>query len=183
MHSAAIQGVRKSAATMLWEIPSLTNQLLLVSDPKKGGRFLLIGNDHRLAWILVPHWSNGKDANVTARGKFVRGCHHPWVCPAPCVWQQDEGGRGGLWGPRNFLLANPFWFPWRLAQRAEREVNRLGAALARRTGQEDEKAILHRWRRLAVLLQMNNAAILTGFRVEQLTVTASCSVQACTSCD
>ena len=27
------------------------------------------------------------------------------------------------------------------------------------------------------------AAILTGFRVEQLTVTASCSVQACTSCD
>ena len=150
---------------------------------KKGGRFLLIGNDHRLAWILVPHWSNGKDANVTARGKFVRGCHHPWVWPTICVWQQDEGGRGGLWGPRNFLLANPFWFPLRLAQRAEREVNRLGAALARRTGQEDGKAILHRWRRLAVLLQMNNAAILTGFRVEQLTVTASCSVQACTSCD
>ena len=38
MHSAAIQGVRKSAATMLWEIPSLTNQLLLVSDPKKRGK-------------------------------------------------------------------------------------------------------------------------------------------------
>ena len=36
---------------------------------------------------------------------------------------------------------------------------------------------------VAVLLQMNNAAILTGFGVEQLTVTASCSVQACTSCD
>ena len=29
----------------------------------------------------------------------------------------------------------------------------------------------------------DNAAILTGFGVEQLTVTASCSVQACTSCD
>ena len=38
MHSAAIQGVRKSAATMLWDIPSLTNQLLLVSDPKKRGQ-------------------------------------------------------------------------------------------------------------------------------------------------
>ena len=38
MHSAAILGVSKSAATMLWEIPSLTNQLLLVSDPKKRGK-------------------------------------------------------------------------------------------------------------------------------------------------
>ena len=63
------------------------------------------------------------------------------------------------------------------------QKERLGAALARRTGQEDGKAISHRWRRLAVLLQMNNAAILTGFGVEQLTVIASCSVQACTSCD
>ena len=75
------------------------------------GRCSLIGNDHQLAWILVPRWSNGKNANVTARGNFVWGCHRPWVCPAPCVWQQDEGGRGGLWGPRNFLLANPCWFP------------------------------------------------------------------------
>ena len=32
MHSAAIQGVRKSAATMLWEIPSLTKQLLMLQQ-------------------------------------------------------------------------------------------------------------------------------------------------------
>ena len=43
---------------------------------------------------------------------------------------------------------------------AEREVRKLGAALARHTGQEEGEAISHLWGRLGVLLQRGNAAIL-----------------------
>ena len=43
---------------------------------------------------------------------------------------------------------------------AERKVKKLGAALARHTGQEEGEAISHLWGRLGVLLQKGNAAIL-----------------------
>ena len=47
---------------------------------------------------------------------------------------------------------------------AEREVKKLGAALARHTGQEEGEAISHLWSRMGILLQRGNAAIL-GNRV------------------
>ena len=50
---------------------------------------------------------------------------------------------------------------------AEREVRKLGAALARHTGQEESEAIGHLWGRLGVLVQRGNAAIL-GNRVPSL---------------
>ena len=43
---------------------------------------------------------------------------------------------------------------------AEREVRKLGAALARHTGQEESEAIGHLWGRLGVLVQRVNAVIL-----------------------
>ena len=43
---------------------------------------------------------------------------------------------------------------------AEREVRKLGAALARHTGQEESEAIGHLWGRLGVLVQRGNAVIL-----------------------
>ena len=43
---------------------------------------------------------------------------------------------------------------------AEREVRKLGAALARHTGQEESEAIGHLWERLGVLVQRGNAVIL-----------------------
>ena len=42
---------------------------------------------------------------------------------------------------------------------AEREVKKLGAALARHTGQEEGEAISHLWGTLGVLLQRGNVAI------------------------
>ena len=45
---------------------------------------------------------------------------------------------------------------------AEREVKKLGAALARHTGQEEGEAISHLWGRLGVLLPRGNAAILAN---------------------
>ena len=50
---------------------------------------------------------------------------------------------------------------------AEREVRKLGAALARHTDQEESEAIAHLWGRLAVLIRRDNAAIL-GNRVPSL---------------
>ena len=49
-------------------------------------------------------------------------------------------------------------------QSAEREVRKLGSALARHTGQLEGEAISHLWGRLGILLQRGNAAIL-GNRV------------------
>ena len=40
------------------------------------------------------------------------------------------------------------------------EVKKLGAALARQTGQEEGEAVGHLWGRLGILLQRGNAAIL-----------------------
>ena len=62
------------------------------------------------------------------------------------------------------LVAESFggWHPG-----AQREVKKLGAALARHTGQEEAEAITHLWGRLGILLQRGNAAIL-GNRVPAL---------------
>ena len=43
---------------------------------------------------------------------------------------------------------------------AVREVERLGAALARQSGQNENEAVRRLWGKLAVLLQRGNAAIL-----------------------
>ena len=47
---------------------------------------------------------------------------------------------------------------------AEREVKKLGSALARHTGQPEGEAISHLWGRLGILLQRGNVALL-GNRV------------------
>ena len=139
--------------------------------PTKEGRFLLPGNDRRPADILVPHWSSGQDAamDVTvvmplqqailtgaattpgfaldyAHGNKVRGaeeeCRAQGIAFLPMV-AESLGGWHNV---------------------AEREVKKLGAALARHTGQDEGEAISHLWGRLGVLLQRGNAAIL-GNRV------------------
>ena len=43
-----------------------------------------------------------------------------------------------------------------------REVERLGAALARHTGQEEKEAVRHMWGKLGMLLQRGNAQILAN---------------------
>ena len=43
---------------------------------------------------------------------------------------------------------------------AGRQVKKLGAALARHTGQEEGEAVSHLWSRMGILLQRGNAAIL-----------------------
>ena len=45
---------------------------------------------------------------------------------------------------------------------AVREVARLGAAMARQSGQEEDEAVRHLWGKLGMLLQRGNAAILAN---------------------
>ena len=42
------------------------------------------------------------------------------------------------------------------------EVERLGVALARQSGQDEDEAVRHLWGKLAILLQRGNAAILAN---------------------
>ena len=62
------------------------------------------------------------------------------------------------------IVAETFggWHP-----EAGREVKKLGAALARHTGQEEGEAVSHIWSRMGILLQRGNAAIL-GNRIPAL---------------
>ena len=55
------------------------------------------------------------------------------------------------------IVAETFggWHP-----EAGRQVKKLGAALARHTGQEEGEAVSHLWSRMGILLQRGNAAIL-----------------------
>ena len=141
--------------------------------PVREGRFLLPGTDRRPADVLVPNWVGGKDAamDVTitplqaatmpgaantaghaldhAHGRKVRGA-------------EEECRRQGIvFLP---LVAETFG-GWHSS--AGREVRKLGAALARQTGQDEGEAASHLWRRLGILLQRGNAAIL-GNRVPAL---------------
>ena len=142
--------------------------------PVREGRFLLPGNDRRPADVLIRNWVGGKDAalDVTvvtplqdatmpaaantaghalnhAYGRKMNGAH-------------EECRRQGI----AFLpiVAETFggWHP-----EAGREVKKLGAALARHTGQDEGEAVSHIWSRMGILLQRGNAAIL-GNRIPAL---------------
>ena len=139
--------------------------------PVREGRFLLPGTDRRPADVLVPNWVGGKDAAMdvtivtplqqatmpgaaTTAGHALNHAYDRKVNGA-----EEECRRQGI----AFLpmVAETFggWHPG-----AEREVKKLGAALARHTGQEEGEAISHLWSRMGILLQRGNAAIL-GNRV------------------
>ena len=137
--------------------------------PAREVRFLIPGSDSRPADVLLPHRIGGKDAalDVTvvdpcqaatelgaattagfalnfAYGRKVRGageaCQQQGIAFLPMVVESFGG--------------------WHEA--SAREVERLGAALARHTGQEEKEAVRHMWGKLGMLLQRGNAQILAN---------------------
>ena len=139
--------------------------------PSKEGRFLLPGADRRPADILVPLCAGGRDAafDVTVvhplqDATVVRAATEPGHA---LNFAHDRKLRGAEEDCRQQgiaflpLVAESLggWHPC-----AEREVRKLGSALARHTGQLEGEAIAHLWGRLGILLQRGNAAIL-GNRV------------------
>ena len=135
--------------------------------PVREGRFLLPGNDRRPADVLIRNWVGGKDAalDVTVVTPIQDICLPGAANTAGHALShaygrklngaEEECRRQGI----AFLpiVAETFggWHP-----EAGRQVKKLGAALARHTGQEEGEAVSHLWSRMGILLQRGNAAIL-----------------------
>ena len=84
------------------------------------------------------------------------GSHWTGLCPHLCPPEKGKGGRGGLQetGYRLPSSGGGAMGGWHAS--AEREIKKLGSALARHTGQLEGEAISHLWRRLGILLQRGN---------------------------
>ena len=137
--------------------------------PVKEGRFLLPGQDRRPADVLLPFWNGGKDAaldvtvvNPLQRATLPQAAVNPGHALQFAFERKINGAaedcrrEGIAFLP---LLVESFG-GWHTA--AEREVKKLGAALARHTGQEEGQATGHLWGRLGILLQRGNAALLAN---------------------
>ena len=119
--------------------------------------------------LWLPHWVGGKDAALDIT--VVNSLH-----VANVVGAATEAGhalthafnrkmRGTAeachrQGSAFMLLVVESYGGWH--EMGVREVERLGAALARQSGQEEEEAVRHLWGKLGILLQRGNAAILAN---------------------
>ena len=139
--------------------------------PVKEGRFLLPGCDRRPADVLLHNWAQGRDAalDVTVvtpmRQDLVEQAATNPGHALSAKYDEKLNGAEELCrrqGMAFFPLAAETFGWWHRV--GEREVKKLGSALARHTGQEEGEAVHHLWGRLAILLQRGNPAIL-GNRV------------------
>ena len=128
---------------------------------------LLPGCDRRPADVLLPNWAQGRDAALDVT--VVTPLQQETIALAATTpghaltFAYERKIRGAEEACRRqgiaFIpLAAESFGGWHGA--GEREVRKLGAALARHTGQDEGEAVHHLWGRLGVLLQRGNAAIL-----------------------
>ena len=137
--------------------------------PVKEGRFLLPGADRRPADVLVPHWAGGRDVALDVTVVHpTQAATMPNAATTPgfaLSFAYDRKIRGAeedcqRQGIAFIPMVAESFGGWHTA--AEREVKKLGAALARHTGQEEGQATGHLWGRLGILLQRGNAALLAN---------------------
>ena len=137
--------------------------------PVREVRFLIPGEDSRPADVLLPHWIAGQDAAMdvtvvnpcqvatvmgaaTTAGHALQHAYTRKMRGAADACQQQ--------GVTFLPMVVESFGGWHKA--SVREVERLEAALARQTGQEEEEAVRHLWGKLGMLLQRGNAAILAN---------------------
>ena len=137
--------------------------------PVREVRFLIPGEDSRPADVLLPHWIAGQDAAMdvtvvnpcqvatvvgaaTTAGHALQHAYTRKMRGAADACQQQ--------GVTFLPIVVESFGGWH--EGSVREVERLGAALARQTGQEEEEAVRHLWGKLGMLLQRGNAAILAN---------------------
>ena len=143
--------------------------------PAREGRGLIPGRaGARPADVLIPRWSGGRDAalDVTVTHPLQQA-HLAGAAAEPGYSLTQAFNRKVAGAGEECQAAGIAFIPlvaesfggWHTA--AEREVRKLGAALARHTGQEEGEAIGHLWGRLGILLQRGNAALLAN-RVPEL---------------
>jgi hypothetical protein len=137
--------------------------------PTRDGRFLLQGADRRPADVLIPHWTGGRDTalDVTvinplqvamvARAAITPGHALTVAYERKMRGAAEECRRQGI----VFLpLAAESLGGWHKV--AVAEARKLGAALARHTGQEEGEAQQQLFQRLSILLMRGNASLFTN---------------------
>ena len=141
--------------------------------PVKEGRFLLPGADRRPADVLIPHWTGGQDTalDVTVTSSLQtatvdRESTEPGYAltlahERKLLGAEEDCRRQGLAFVPLTVEALGGWHP-----SAEAQVKKLGSSLALHSGQEEEETISFLWRRLSILLQKGNCAIL-GNRIPE----------------
>jgi len=138
-------------------------------SPVKEGRFLLPGADRRPADVLLPHWTGGQDTaldiTVTCSlqeatvdrqaiepGYAVNLAHDRKLRGA-----EEDCRRQGL----TFLpLAVETLGGWHPV--AETQIKKLGSCLSLHSGQDQSETTAFLWRRLSLLVQKGNTAILAN---------------------
>ena len=137
--------------------------------PRKEERFLIPGNDSRPADVLLPHWKAGKDVALDVA--VVNPCKGGTVVEAAAAAgyalndtfkskMQKAAEACQREGVIFLPMVTESFGGWH--EVAVTEVERLGAALARQSGQDEDEAVRHLWGKLAILLQRGNAAILAN---------------------
>ena len=137
--------------------------------PVREVRFLIPGEDSRPADVLLPNWIAGQDAALDVT--VVNPCQAATVIGAATTaghalshaYTRKMRGAADACQQQGvtFLpIVVESFGGWHEA--AVREVERLGAALARQSGQEEEEAVRHLWGKLGMLLQRGNVAILAN---------------------
>ena len=138
-------------------------------SPVKEGQFLLPGVGRRPADVYIPSWAGGRDAALdvtvinplqqeTVAGAAITPGHALKV-----AHDRKMAGAGEACAQQGIAFV-PLAFEslGGLHAVAAAEVQKLGAALARHTGQEEGVAVHQLYCRLSILLQKGNAAILAN---------------------
>ena len=137
--------------------------------PVKEGRFLLPGADRRPADVLIPNWTGGQDTalDVTVTSSLQdatvdREAIEPGYAlnlahDRKLRGAQEDCRREGLTFLPLAVEALGGWHPV-----AETQIRKLGSCLALHSGQDEAETTAFLWRRLSILLQKGNTAILAN---------------------
>ena len=137
--------------------------------PVKEGRFLLPGRDARPADLLIPRWSGGQDAalDVTVvsalQAAMVAGSAATDGYAVTKAFERKIAKAGEACRAEGIsfvpLAADTLGG---LHSVAVQQVKKLGAALARHQGQEEQEVVRHLFQRLGLVLMRGNAQLLVN---------------------
>ena len=138
-------------------------------NPSKEDRFLIPGEDVRPADVLLPYWENGRDTAVdvtvvsslqeaTVANAAVTPGHALNFAFSKKVNKASDACRAQGLEFIPFVLEALGGFH----SAADRQVKKLGAALARHNGQPEDEASRHIFQRLSILLQKGNASMISN---------------------
>ena len=134
--------------------------------PTREGRFLLPGTDRRPADVFIPQWTGGRDTalDVTVTHPMQRGMVRGAAAEAGHAVRAahkrkmdgsaEECAQEGIVFRPLAVETLGGWHPV-----AVEEVNKLAAALARQTGEDEKEATRHLWQRLGLQLQRGNSTM------------------------